>query len=552
MTAPTIPLYSGTVPNRNQSANDFADNADNWLSYQSPLAADYNGLATYLDAIALQVNDNASNAAISELAAETSASKSESSNLQSQANASFKGRWSDATGAATVPSSYSNNGQTWQLLQDIADITADEPVSGAVNWQVINDINLSNIRFDLVNNPDFHLFAKNKIVKKAAVGTVLSVSRPSAGTFFDFYGVPKTYINDTPREERKGFLFEPDSSNLTIKSKAYENIAWTKSGTLTVVDNAALGSDGTLTASTITTTDMSDANLLIQTTTLPIVGQYLGFSHEVKGGSATEFNIVTVTLSGGTVTEDVSVFDSSVGVFTSISPNHIVDVEPLSNGWFKVSALLETNTTGNSQFQTRIGLKRIGVGYISKTQSEEGGVTSFIETDATQETRLADSVDLGAYNNAPDVGRPFSVSGVIDGLTLPLLSVLEYYWQIPVNETSSPSEGCFLLKNSDGGLLFRISDGTNGANVFFSPITERANVICSYDGGSIYVYVNGELVGQADASLVSVTTKTDSKIYIARRAADLTQSPRVHYRDFKGFSLPINIDEAKYLRDTDA
>jgi hypothetical protein len=53
MSAPLIPLFSGTTPNRNQSANDFANNADDWLNYQAPLAADYNDLAAYLDALAL-------------------------------------------------------------------------------------------------------------------------------------------------------------------------------------------------------------------------------------------------------------------------------------------------------------------------------------------------------------------------------------------------------------------------------------------------------------------------------------------------------------------
>lgn len=53
MAAPTIPLYTGVTPNRNQSANDFANNADDWLNYQAPLATDYNNLAAYLDALAL-------------------------------------------------------------------------------------------------------------------------------------------------------------------------------------------------------------------------------------------------------------------------------------------------------------------------------------------------------------------------------------------------------------------------------------------------------------------------------------------------------------------
>lgn len=59
MPAPQIPLFTGVTPNRNQSPNDFSNNADDWLNYQSPLATDYNDLATYLDALALtpSIND---------------------------------------------------------------------------------------------------------------------------------------------------------------------------------------------------------------------------------------------------------------------------------------------------------------------------------------------------------------------------------------------------------------------------------------------------------------------------------------------------------------
>lgn len=48
--------------------------------------------------------------------------------------ANFKGRWSDATGAATVPSSYEHNGRIWLLLNDLADITAEEPSSSNTNY----------------------------------------------------------------------------------------------------------------------------------------------------------------------------------------------------------------------------------------------------------------------------------------------------------------------------------------------------------------------------------------------------------------------------------
>lgn len=126
MTAPVIPLYSGTVPNRNQSANDFADNADEWLAYQAPLADDYNGLAIYLDNLAIDVDADAVAAAASAAAA----AESESVALGA---ANFKGIWANLTGALNIPASVEHEGAVYLLLNNLADVTLSEP-SVTADW----------------------------------------------------------------------------------------------------------------------------------------------------------------------------------------------------------------------------------------------------------------------------------------------------------------------------------------------------------------------------------------------------------------------------------
>lgn len=120
MSHPTIPLYTGVVPNRNQSPIDFANNADNWLSYQAPLATDYNDLATYLDNLAADVDADA-------IAAANSAANAKTSEDNAAASANFKGEWSAQTGAANKPYSVSHKGTTWLLLNNLADVTLSEP-----------------------------------------------------------------------------------------------------------------------------------------------------------------------------------------------------------------------------------------------------------------------------------------------------------------------------------------------------------------------------------------------------------------------------------------
>lgn len=120
MTAPLIPLYTGVTPQRTQSQTDFANNGDDWLTYQSPLAADYNALAVYLDALAVDVDADA-------LLASNSA-------VSAAASANFAGEWADLTGALNIPSTVRHQNIYWQLLTDLADVTASEPDVTSSDW----------------------------------------------------------------------------------------------------------------------------------------------------------------------------------------------------------------------------------------------------------------------------------------------------------------------------------------------------------------------------------------------------------------------------------
>ena len=122
MTAPAIPTFSGPVPLRTQTPAEFDSNAALWLAYQSTIATDYNSLGEYMNALSIAIDANSITSANAALTAESSAN--------------FKGKWSVLTGALAIPSSVAHEGSTWQLLNDIADVTASEPSSTA-DWQAI-------------------------------------------------------------------------------------------------------------------------------------------------------------------------------------------------------------------------------------------------------------------------------------------------------------------------------------------------------------------------------------------------------------------------------
>lgn len=151
MPAPTIPLYSGVIPNRNQSPVDFADNADDWLAYQAPLASDYNGLATYLDNLAADVDADAEAASNSAAASASSAVESSGYADEAASSANFKGLWSDLTGPLNIPATVEHDGLNWQLLSNLADVTLSEP-GVTSDWSVIDKSNR------ITNNSILHFY----------------------------------------------------------------------------------------------------------------------------------------------------------------------------------------------------------------------------------------------------------------------------------------------------------------------------------------------------------------------------------------------------------
>lgn len=87
----------------------------------------------------------------------------------------FKGSWSDATGAAEVPSSYFHNYRYWNLLQPLADISAVEPGTDAAVWAPV-DVSVANVG-DLVYSAK-DLTSEGYLPMETA-GTYLQASFPS-------------------------------------------------------------------------------------------------------------------------------------------------------------------------------------------------------------------------------------------------------------------------------------------------------------------------------------------------------------------------------------
>lgn len=119
--ATTIRAYSGTMPNRTQDTATFNTNVDAWFAY---LTGNHK---TDINTISSEVETNTTNAENSATAAANSANEAATSSASSVAAANYQGRWSTLTGALNIPASAEHDGYVWTLLENLADVTAEEP-----------------------------------------------------------------------------------------------------------------------------------------------------------------------------------------------------------------------------------------------------------------------------------------------------------------------------------------------------------------------------------------------------------------------------------------
>lgn len=151
MAISALPLYSGTPPNRAQSQNDFNSNMATWISYTTTFQPIYNTFATQANALAVEVNGYASDAAQTLIDTQAVYDETVIARNAAQAAADYKGLWSSLTGALNKPATVTHNGAFWALNNNLANVTTSTPsitnadwafVSGS-RWQAIQTANFT-------------------------------------------------------------------------------------------------------------------------------------------------------------------------------------------------------------------------------------------------------------------------------------------------------------------------------------------------------------------------------------------------------------------------
>ena len=337
MAAPVITPYVGGVPQRTDPVN-FSAYTDTWVLYQSTLPVEYNDLSLYLDSLAAYVDGRAGTAqvsaddsAASAVDSAASAAESAASAQTAQSSANFKGRWVDASGTASIPSSYSHNGKTWQLLFDVPDIANTEPSITNPDWQVIDAINMSNVDTTFLNNPLSHLFAPNSM---APVGLGnLSSTRASDATIADRYGIVQTVGSDVLRENEYGVLIEGSGENLALYSEDFSQGVWSKAGDSSISASGSTKPDGLGLAWLFTSASGGGSNYLNQSESIIDTSQDITYSMYVKKGVSDSVYLQAIGF-GGTTISSAGTFNLLTNTITN-STYPAASITLAADGWVK-------------------------------------------------------------------------------------------------------------------------------------------------------------------------------------------------------------------------
>ena len=124
-------------------ASNDTELSDGFISEDDIVEIAYSGTFFQILSISGHTADAATSAAAaaaSASAAADSATEAAASETVCLSSSNYIGEWGDQTGAHLIPTSVSHNGEYWMLIQNVADITTQEPGSSPTYWKVIETV----------------------------------------------------------------------------------------------------------------------------------------------------------------------------------------------------------------------------------------------------------------------------------------------------------------------------------------------------------------------------------------------------------------------------
>jgi len=264
-----------------------------------------------------------------------------------------------------------------------------------------------------------------------------TVSRPSTASRVNSDGIIETMAADVPRlDYTEGgcpvLLTEPQSTNLVKYSEDFTQ--WVKARS-TILSNQAISPDGTLNAAKLSPTVSSGSHFIRYG--LSITGDNTQSAYVKAAGH----NFIQLH-SAQTATDycNFDILNGVVGTFGSAVES--ANIEDLGNGWFRCSAHITTGSNGLLIGLVASNSAGYGAGYDALNTTDGvyifgavneplSYVTSYIKTEGTTATRLADVVTV-----APPAGVT-EIIETIDGVEQAPITTIPATYTIPVGNINS-------------------------------------------------------------------------------------------------------------------
>jgi hypothetical protein len=210
-------------------------------------------------------------------------------------------------------------------------------------------------------------------------------------------GVPRFDHNPTTAESL-GLLIEEQRANEFVRSENF-NTTWVKAN-VTVTSNTVIAPNGTLTASTLTSTSTGQCRV---EQSFPAVLAVTPYTMTVYAKQASSPFIGMSRFSGGRF----AIFNLSTGALISNSGGTTASIQSVGNGWYRIRFTDSVNPADAFRIwkihpctSSSIDASEIGNSvYIWGAQLEAGAFpTSYIPTVASQVTRSADAATMTGTN----------------------------------------------------------------------------------------------------------------------------------------------------------
>ena len=248
----------------------------------------------------------------------------------------------------------------------------------------------------------FNLHPKRPIGKRSSSTDYLDsgATTAKAGVLID---LPR--INYDANGENGALLLEPSRQQLVPFSEYAGTNNWGNPQRLTTIANQTTSPEGVVNATKVNETAVSGSHMFDYNFSATSGVSYT-FSYFAKAAERTQCYLFGYT-DGGVFSGQRAIFDLSNGTITSNVGNGIADIQPYSNGWYRVSLTLTSTATSSAGYwgiglalnsaTSYLGVASSGINmYGLQLESSASYVSSYIPNHGTTGgvTRAADSCSV--------------------------------------------------------------------------------------------------------------------------------------------------------------